>query len=65
MTLNSDTAALTSLSTQLDDCESRLSHLASSYDSSDRDDLVAALHEAERQVRSAAREVRRAQRLLR
>ena len=63
--MSSDTATMMSLSTQLNECESRLSQLASSYDGTDRDDLIAALHEAERQVRSAAREVRRAQRLLR
>jgi hypothetical protein len=65
MTLSRDTAILSSLSTSLGDCESRLAELATRHDGSDRDDLVSALHEAERLVRSAEREVRRAQRLLR
>ncbi len=65
MTISSDSATLTSLSTQLGEWESRLSQLATSYEGTDRDDLVSALHEAERQVRSASREIRRAQRLLR
>jgi hypothetical protein len=65
MTLSRATATLSSLSTSLGDCESRLAALASEYEGSDRDDLVSALHEAERMVRSAEREVRRAQRLLR
>ena len=59
------TAILSSLSTSLGDCESRLADLATRHDGTDRDDLVSALHEAERLVRSAEREVRRAERLLR
>jgi hypothetical protein len=65
MTISSDTAALTSLASQLADCEARLEQMATRHSGTDRDDLISALHEAERQVRSAAREIRRAQRLLR
>lgn len=65
MTVSSDFATLSSLSTSLGDCEIRLSEMAIGHSGTDLDDLVSALHEAERLVRAAAREVARAQRLLR
>ena len=65
MTISSDNAVLSSLSASLTDCLGRLDTMATSYANSDRDDLIGALHEAERLVRSAERELRRAQRLLR
>jgi hypothetical protein len=59
-----DAAALSSMATSLDDIHSSVGALASRYATAKRDDLLAALHEAERTVRTAARELRRAERLL-
>jgi len=59
----SDAAELSSLSTALSELERRLVAIAGHYDGTDRDDLQAALFEAERQLRAAHRSVERAARL--
>jgi hypothetical protein len=59
-----DDAAITSMAAALQDMEGRIAALAVKYGGAERDDLLGALHEAERQVRSASRELRRASRLL-
>jgi hypothetical protein len=59
-----DAARLSSLASMLDECETRATDMAAIYQAAKREDLLSALHEAERLARAAAREVRRAQRLL-
>jgi cob(I)alamin adenosyltransferase len=55
------TATLSSLSTVLQDCEQRLSQLINEDTTKESQELVAALHEAERFTRAAEREIRRAE----
>jgi predicted nucleic acid-binding Zn-ribbon protein len=59
-----DDAVITSMAAALQEIEERIAALATKYGGADRDDLLGALHEAERQARSASRELRRALRLL-
>ena len=61
----SDAAELSSLVTTLTDLERRLGQLGQAYEGTDHDDVVAALFDAERTVRAAARSVERARRGLR
>jgi len=58
-----DAAELSSLATTLGELERRLGDLGQSYEGTDHDDVVAALFDAERNVRAAARNVERARRL--
>jgi hypothetical protein len=58
-------ASLGSMAAALDEIQARIAAIAESFHGADRDDLLAALHEAERQVRSAGREIQRSRRLLR
>jgi hypothetical protein len=64
MTSSADTAMLISLNSQLEDCEARLDDMVTRYRGTEHDDVLMAIHEAERLVRAAGRELRRAQRLL-
>jgi hypothetical protein len=64
MTSPNPDASLGSMANALDEIQSRIAAIADGFDGKDRDDLLAALHEAERQVRSAGRELQRARRLL-
>jgi hypothetical protein len=57
-------ASLGSMANALDEIQSRIAAIADGLHGTDRDDLLAALHEAERHVRSAGRELQRARRLL-
>lgn len=50
-----DVAELSSLSSMLSDLEHRILSLANKWDGKDRDDVLAMLHEAERQLRGANR----------
>jgi hypothetical protein len=58
--MTGDAAELSSLATTLGELERRLGALGQSYEGRDRDDVVAALFDAERNVRAAARSVERA-----
>jgi hypothetical protein len=58
-----DAAELSSLATTLSDLERRLGALGQSYEGTDHDDVVAALFDAERNVRTALRSVERARSL--
>ncbi len=60
----SDDAEMSSLASILDDVHHRLSVLTDRFAANKRDDVLAALLEAERQARAAAREIRRANRML-
>jgi hypothetical protein len=64
MTSPNPDASLGSMANALDEIQARIAAIADGFDGEDRDDLLAALHEAERQVRSAGRELQRARRLL-
>ena len=55
---------MSALIQQLDEVHHRIGALAEQFDDADRDDLLDALHEAERLARGAARELTRANRLL-
>jgi hypothetical protein len=59
-----DDPELSSFSTTLAELERRLGAAAKRFDDARHDDVVAALYEAERSVRSATRSVDRARRLL-
>ena len=52
-----DAAALSSLATTLTELERRVGQLGQSYEGSDRDDVMAALFDAERNLRAAVRSV--------
>jgi hypothetical protein len=65
MTTSNPDASLGSMAAALDEIQARIAAIAESVHGTDRDDLLAALHEAERQVRSAGREIQRSRRLLR
>ena len=58
--MSGDAAELSSLVTTLTELERRLGELGQAYEASDHDDVVAALFDAERTVRAAARSVERA-----
>jgi hypothetical protein len=58
-----DAAELSSLATTLSDLERRLGALGKSFEGTDHDDIVAALFDAERNVRAATRSVERARSL--
>ena len=58
--MSREAAELSSLGTTLSELERRLGALGKSYEGTDRDDVVAALFDAERNVRAAARSVERA-----
>jgi hypothetical protein len=60
-----DAAELSSLSTTLTDLERRVAAIAGRWEGTDHDDVVAALYDAERNLRAANRGVERAERLLR
>lgn len=59
-----DAATLSSMSQLLDDVLDRIGTLVERYATAEREDLMAALHEAERLTRSAGRELTRVSRLL-
>ena len=59
----SDAAELSSIVGILTDLEGRLEAMAHRYTGTEREDLLAALYEAERSVRAARRQVERAERL--
>jgi len=63
--LESTNAELASIAEKLGQYRQRVAALAEPFIGSDRDDLVVAIHEAERQLRSAERGVVRAQRAIR
>ncbi|MBK9181269.1 MAG: hypothetical protein IPM45_17215 [Acidimicrobiales bacterium] len=56
----SDGAALSSMVTALEDLTERVVSLADRYEGSDREDVLADLHEAERSLRLASRRLTRA-----
>lgn len=60
----SDAAALSAVVTALSDLEDRVTAAATRYEGTHHDDLVAALYEAERQLRGARRAVERARTLV-
>jgi hypothetical protein len=60
----SDAAELSSLATTLTELEGRLGTITSHYEGTTRDDVLAVLFEAERQLRGATRAVERASRLV-
>jgi hypothetical protein len=55
---------LSSLATTLGELERRLGDAAARYEGTEHDDVVTALYDAERSVRSATRSVERAQGML-
>ncbi len=59
-----DAAELSSLATTLAELERRLGELGLAYEATGHDDVVAALFDAERTVRAAARNVEQARRAL-
>jgi hypothetical protein len=59
-----DAAELSSLATTLGELERRLGELGVAFEATGHDDVVAALFDAERTVRAAARNVERARRSL-
>ena len=63
--LESTHAELASIAEKLGQYRERVAALAEPFVGSDRDDLVVAIHEAERQLRNAERGVTRAQRAMR
>jgi hypothetical protein len=61
----SDAAELSSLATTLGELERRLGQLGLAYEGTDHEDAAAALFDAERTIRAAARSVERARQALR
>jgi hypothetical protein len=55
--MNSDAAQLSSASSMLDDLISRVLEVAGRYEGTDREDLVHQLHEVERSLRRAGRQL--------
>jgi hypothetical protein len=53
-----DAAALSSLSTALDDLTKRITTLADAYQTSPREDVAADLYEVERNLQAAARRLK-------
>jgi hypothetical protein len=61
--MNGEGAELSSLATTLSELQRRIGALGQSYEGTDHDDIVAALFDAERNVRAAVRSVERARSL--
>jgi hypothetical protein len=55
--MNSDAAQLSSASSMLDDLIARVLEVAARYERTDREDLVHQLHEVERSLRRAGRQL--------
>ncbi len=62
---SSDVAVLSSASTLLDDLIVRITDVADSYQGTDREGVAFQLHEVERALRSASRQLESVQRSLR
>ena len=55
--MNADAAQLSSASSMLDDLVARVLEVASRYEGTDREDVVQQLHEVERSLRVAGRQL--------
>jgi hypothetical protein len=58
-----DAAELSSLHSAVMDAARRIEGIAAAYEGTEREDLLGALYEAERNLRAAVRQIERAERL--